>query len=157
MLEGGCACGAVRYRMLDVPIFVNNCHCRLCQRQTGTASAVNAFIETDRLEQLSGDLTVHEVPTGSGGVQRIMRCAACGTPVWSHYPRMGSKGAAVRAGTLDDPSAVRPDAAIFVAERPSWVALPDGVPSFEGIYNPADLLPPERFGRLAALVVRRAS
>ena len=155
-LEGGCACGAVRYRMLDAPIFVNNCHCRLCQRQTGTGSAVNAFIETDRLEQLSGALTAHELPTGSGGVQRIMRCAACGTPVWSHYPRMGDKGAAVRVGTLDDPSAVRPDAAIFVGERPSWAPLPEGVPRFDGIYKPAELLPPERLQRLAALIEKRA-
>ena len=151
-LEGGCGCGAVRYRLLDEPIFVNNCHCRLCQRQTGTGSAVNAFIETSRLELLSGQLSEHELRTGSGGSQIIKRCACCGTPMWSHYPRLGEKGAAVRVGTLDDPSAVRPDAAIFVADKPSWAPLPEGVPSFETSYNPAELLPPERFARIKALL-----
>jgi hypothetical protein len=151
-MEGGCGCGAVRYRMLDEPIFVNNCHCRLCQKQTGTGSAVNAFIETDRLEHLSGELTAHQLMTGSGGVQTVLRCALCGTPVWSHYPRLGDAGAAVRVGTLDDPSAIKPDAAIFVAEKPTWAPLPAGIPSFEGTYKPADVLSPERFGRLRALL-----
>jgi hypothetical protein len=151
-LEGGCGCGAVRYRLNDEPIFVNNCHCTICQRQTGTGSAVNAFIESERLELLSGELTRHEMKTGSGGNQVVVRCARCGTPVWSHYPRMGEKGAAVRVGTLDDASAVRPDAAIYAANKPDWAPLPEGVPQFKGYYNPAELLPPERFARLKALL-----
>jgi hypothetical protein len=151
-LEGGCGCGAVRYRLNDEPIFVNNCHCTLCQRQTGTGSAVNAFIETSKLEHLSGELSEHELRTGSGGTQIVIRCARCGTPVWSHYPRLGRKGAAVRVGTLDDSSAVRPDAAIFVADKPAWAPLPEGVPQFEVYYNPAELLPAERFARLKALI-----
>jgi len=150
-LEGGCGCGAVRYRLNDEPIFVNNCHCRLCQQQTGTGSAVNAFIESDRLEHLSGELSEHEFKTGSGATQTVIRCASCGTPVWSHY-RLGRKAAAVRVGTLDDPSAVTPDAAIYVVDKPEWAPLPEGVPQFEAYYNPAELLPPERFARLKALL-----
>lgn len=152
IVEGGCGCGAVRYRLLAEPIFTNNCFCRLCQRQTGTASAVNAFIETGLVEHLAGELTAHEMLTGGGGVQTVFRCKLCGTPTWSHYPRLGSAGAAIRVGTLDDPSAVTPDAAIFVSERSRWAALPDGVPAFEGTYRPADLLPPDRLGRLEALL-----
>jgi hypothetical protein len=152
MLEGGCGCGSVRYRLLDRPILVNNCHCRLCQRQTGTGSALNAFIESDRLELLSGELSPHELTTGSGGVQTLMRCATCGTPMWSHYPRIGRAAAAVRVGTLDEPSAVRPDAMVFVASKLDWVALPDGIPSFPEGYRPADVLPPERVTRLTALL-----
>lgn len=151
-IEGGCGCGAVRYRMLDQPIFVNNCHCRLCQKQTGTGSAVNAFIETARIEHLSGELTAHELRTGSGGVQTVFRCALCGTPVWSYYPRLGNTAAGVRVGTLDDPSAIQLDAAVFVADRPSWAPLPERVPSFEGTYKPADVLPAERFERLKGLL-----
>ena len=150
-LEGGCGCGAVRYRLTDEPILVNNCHCRLCQRQTGTGSAVNAFIESDRLNLLSGELKEHEFATGSGATQIVARCATCGTPVWSHY-RLGRKAAAIRVGTLDDPSSVRPDAAVYVNDRPSWAPLPEGVPQFEGYYNPAEVLPPERFARLKALL-----
>jgi hypothetical protein len=150
-LEGGCGCGSVRYRLKDEPMFVNNCHCRLCQRQTGTGSAVNAFIETDRLEHLSGELSEHEFTTGSGGIQTVVRCAKCGTPVWSHYPRMGRKAAGVRVGTLDDPSAVTPDAAIFTVDKPGWAALPKGIPAFEAYYNQADVLPPKRLARVRAL------
>jgi hypothetical protein len=151
-LEGGCGCGAVRYRLKDEPMYVNNCHCRLCQIQTGTGSAVNAFIETDRLEHLSGELSEHEFVTGSGGIQIVVRCAKCGKPLWSHYPRLGRKTAGIRVGTLDDPSAVRPDAAIFVVSKPEWAPLPEGVPQFEEYYNPAELLPAERFERMKALL-----
>lgn len=136
-------------------MFVNNCHCRRCQRQSGTGSAVNAFIETDRLEHLSGELSEHEFATGSGGTQIVVRCAKCGTPVWSHYPRLGRKAAAVRVGTLDDPSEVKPDAAIFVADKPEWAPLPEGIPSFDGFYGPqemAELLPPDRMSRLTVLL-----
>ncbi len=150
-IDGGCGCGAVRYRLKDEPILVNNCHCRLCQKQTGTGSAINAFIEMDRLELLSGELVEHQFKTGSGATQIVVRCAGCGTPVWSHY-RMGRKAAAVRVGTLDDPSAVRPDAAIYVADKPIWAPLPEGVPQFQEYYDSAELLPPDRFARLRALL-----
>jgi hypothetical protein len=60
----------------------------------------------------------------------------------------------VRVGTLDDPSAVSPDAAIYVVERPAWAPLPEGVPQFDEYYNPSELLPPERFARLKALIAQ---
>ena len=89
----------------------------------------------------------------SAAVPRFIgiRCANCGTPVWSHY-RLGRKAAAVRVGSLDDPSAVHPDAAIYVTDKPSWAPLPEGVPSFGEYYNPAELLAPDRFARLKALI-----
>lgn len=150
-LEGGCGCGAVRYRLKDEPIFVNNCHCRLCQGQTGTGSAVNAFIEMDRLDHLSGELAEHKLETGSGATQIVVRCAACGTPLWSHY-RLGRKAAALRVGTLDSPSAVQLDAAVYVTDKPEWAALPEGVPQFEAYYDPARRLSAERYVRLKALL-----
>lgn len=150
-LEGGCGCGAVRYRLTGKPYVVHNCHCGLCQRQTGTGSAVNAFIEMDRLEHLSGELTEHEFSTGSGGTQIVVRCAKCGTPLWSHYPRLGRRVAGVRVGTLDDPSATPPDVAIFVADKPAWAPLPEGIPRFDAFYDPAELYSPESMARLKAL------
>jgi len=156
VLEGGCACGAVRYRLVDEPIMVNNCHCGLCQRQTGAGSAVNAYIETDRLEHLSGAISSHDVRTGSGGIQTIMRCASCGTALWSFYPRHGRAGSAVRGGTLDNPSAIRPDAAIFVPERPDWAPIPEGIPAFPGYYDFAEILPAHRLERFQALQSAKA-
>lgn len=150
-LEGGCACGAVRYRAEGVPIFVNNCHCTLCQRQSGTGSVFNGLYESDRVTLLSGELTSHELPTGSGKMQDIRRCAACGTAVWSHYPRMGRFGTAIRLGTLDDASDIRPDAAIYITSKLPWVALSDDIPQFEEGYDFKAVLPPERLERLYAL------
>jgi hypothetical protein len=151
-LEGGCGCGAVRYRLNDEPFIVHNCHCRLCQRQTGAGSAVNAFIEADRLEQLSGELTENEFVTGSGATQTVVRCASCGTPVRGYYPRLGRKVAAVRVGTLDEPSAAAPDVAIFVADKPGWAPIPPGIPAFDEFYNPAEVYPEPSLRRLKALL-----
>src|SRR6476659_679997 len=150
-LEGGCGCGAVRYRLTDAPFIVHNCHCGLCQRQTGTGSAVNAFIESDRFEHLSGEIVEREFKTGSGATQLVVRCAQCGTAVWGFYPPLGRKVAAVRVGTLDDPSAAPPDVAIDVADKPSWASVPDGIPAFEEFYNPAEVYPPQSLARLKAL------
>tara|TARA_R110000782_G_scaffold49622_2_gene107919 strand:+ start:52273 stop:52761 length:489 start_codon:yes stop_codon:yes gene_type:complete len=155
--EGGCACGAVRYRVTGEPIFVNNCHCTQCQRQTGSTSVVNMFCEADRVELLSGTLTRHVVTAGSGGDHIILRCAVCGTALWSHYPRLGEHGMGVRVGTLDDPASITPDAVIYTAERMHWAALPEGIPHFETYYNPAEVLPPERFSRLKALANKAAA
>lgn len=153
-LEGGCGCGAVRYRLTDEPFIVHNCHCSVCQRQTGTGSAVNAFIESDRLEHLSGALKEIEFPTPSGGTQIVVRCADCGTPLWSHYSRLGRKAAAVRVGTLDDPSATPPDVAIYVASRPSWAPVPEGIPAFDEFYSPADVYREKSLARLKALLAQ---
>ena len=62
----------------------------------------------------------------------------------------------VVASTLDDPSAHVPDAAIFVADRPAWAPLPEGVPHFETGYTPADVLPADWLARLQALIAAAA-
>ncbi|WP_330901033.1 GFA family protein [Sphingobium sp.] len=152
--EGGCACGAVRYRLEGEPIFVNNCHCSLCQRQSGTGSVFNGLYESDRVTLLSGDLTRHSVTTGSGKLQEMVRCAACGTAVWSHYPRMGRFGAAIRLGTLDDPGVFTPDAVIYVTTKLPWVAVSEDMPQFEEGYDFKAVLPQHRLARLYALAGR---
>jgi len=153
--EGGCACGAARYRIEGDPIFVNNCHCRQCQQQTGSTSVVNAFFESDSITLLSGELTEHVVTAGSGGPHIICRCSECGTALWSHYPRLGRVGAGLRVGTLDDCRDIRPDAAVWVAERMPWVALPEGIPHFDAYYDFRELLAPEKIERMDALIERR--
>ena len=80
-LDGGCACGRLRYRMRSKPMFVHCCHCKDCQRQTGTAFVLNALIEADRVEVLSGDPTPYPMPTDSGRPHRVFRCPDCGTAV----------------------------------------------------------------------------
>jgi hypothetical protein len=154
-MSGRCACGAVRYRVTADPIFVNNCYCSLCQRQTGSTSVVNMFVESELLEQHAGETTSHFVTAGSGGQHEIVRCAACGTALWSFYPRLGRLGAGVRVMTLDEPAQMVPDAAIYTADRLPWVTLPEGIPHFDEGYNVAEVLPPGRLARLRALAERK--
>src|SRR6185436_13652648 len=77
-LEGGCACGAVRYRLESAPMFVHCCHCRDCQRQTGSAFVLNALIETDRVTMLGGAFARSAMPTDSGRPHGVDRCTKCG-------------------------------------------------------------------------------
>ena len=150
--EGGCGCGAVRFRVEGEPIYVNNCHCIQCQRQTGSTSVLNAFYETERVALLSGNLTSHVVKAGSGGPHEIMRCSECGVALWSYYPRFGRLGTGLRVSTLDDAATFRPNAIIFVSEKMPWVALPDGIPAFERTYDPHTILRPEPLQRFTALL-----
>jgi len=153
--EGGCGCGHVRYRVTGDPIFVNLCHCRQCQQQTGASAAHNAFFETERVELLSGSLTEHTTPTGSGGTQTICRCTRCGVAVWSFYPSLGRLLLALRAGTLDDPAAFPPDAVIFLSDALPWGPRPEGIPHFERTYRAKDFLPPDRLARLMGVAAKK--
>ena len=131
---GRCACGEVTFRLASEPIFTNCCHCRDCQRQTGSAFAINAIIERDRIEILSGRPEAIEVPAPSGRPHDIYRCPKCQTALWSDYGRRGYM-VFVRVGTLDDPSGIKPDAHIFTRSKQPWVGLPANVPAFEVYYD----------------------
>ena len=106
-LEGGCTCGKLRYRLIRSPMVVHCCHCRWCQRETGTAFALNAMIETDNVKLLSGDPEQVDTPSNSGKGQKIIRCPSCHVAVWSHYAGAGDLLSFVRVGTLDTPDALR--------------------------------------------------
>lgn len=150
-LEGGCACGAVRYRLQTAPMFVHCCHCKDCQRQTGAAFALNALIETDRLTLLSGEPVPYAMPTDSGRPHRIFRCPSCQTAVWSEYGGL-AKLRFVRVGTLDEPSALPPDVHIYTRSKLPWVALSDGVPVFESYYSSREVWPAASLERRAKVM-----
>jgi hypothetical protein len=150
-LEGGCACGAVRYRLGSAPMFVHCCHCRDCQRQTGSAFVLNALIETDRISLRSGKPIPIAVPTDSGRPHEIYRCPACQTALWSDY---GGRPALrfVRVGTLDDPTALTPDVHIYTRSKLPWVRLPEGVPAFSVYYDTQKLWPAASLERRRAIL-----
>ena len=152
-MEGGCACGAVRYRLTSEPMFVHCCHCLNCQRQTGSAFVINLLIEADRVELLSGEPEPVDVPRDDGCAQRIHRCPACQVAVFSEYGRPEVRF--VRGGTLDEPSRVAPDVHIFTRSKLPWVTLPEGVPAVEVYYDSKALWPPESLERLRAVMPKR--
>ncbi len=151
MPEGGCACGQVRYRMRSGPMFVHCCHCRECQRQTGSAFVINALIETDRVETLAGATEAIPVPGESGRPQIIHRCPTCKVALWSCY---GGRLALsfVRVGALDEPASLPPDVHIYVRSKLPWVALPAGAPAFEAYYDSRELWPAESLDRRRAIL-----
>jgi hypothetical protein len=149
-VDGGCACGQVRYRLRTAPLFVNCCHCQSCQRQTGSAFVLNAVIETDRVEVVTGQTALFAMPTDSGRPHDVARCPACGTAVWSHYGGARSLSF-VRVGALDTPTALVPGAHIYTRSKLPWVQLPEGVPAFEAYYDAKTLWPAESLARRKAL------
>jgi hypothetical protein len=149
VLEGGCSCGAVRYRLASEPLFVHCCHCLNCQRQTGSAFVINLLIETDRVDVLAGSPEPVAAPRDDGSTQTIYRCPDCQVAVFSEYGHPAVRF--VRGGTLDRPSEVAPDVHIFTRSKLPWVRLPDSVPAFEVYYDSKSLWPAsslERFHRV---------
>jgi hypothetical protein len=147
--QGGCSCRAVRYRMESDPIIVNCCHCRWCQRETGSAFAVNALIETDRVI-VEGETERTQLPSASGRGQDVVRCAACQVAVFSSYGG-AEKLAFVRVGTLDNPDSLPPDIHVWTMSKQPWVALPEGARVMTEYYKPREILPKAAFERLRAL------
>jgi len=152
--DGGCTCRSVRYRMTDAPLFVNCCHCRWCQRETGSSFALNAMIEADRVELLQGSVEVVDTPSNSGVGQKIARCPTCRIAVWSNYGGGGDTVRFVRVGTLDEPDRLPPDVHIFTASKQPWVILPPDTPAVAEYYQAAELWPAQSLERRAALLSR---
>ena len=149
--DGGCTCREIRYRMLSRPLFVHCCHCRWCQRETGTAFALNALIEKERLQLQQGETVIIDTPSQSGRGQRIARCPTCQVALWSHYMPTGGKVCFLRVGTLDQSDLMPPDVHIFTASKQPWVILPPDVPAFRRFYTSNELWPEESLQRRAAL------
>jgi hypothetical protein len=149
-LSGRCSCGDVAFRLTSPPMFVHCCHCLDCQRQTGSAFVLNALIEADRVEILSGTTEAITMPTDSGLPHDIYRCPKCRIAVWSTY---GGRKAIrfVRVGTLDNPAALSPDVHIYTRSKVPWVKLPEGVPAFDAYYDSKKLWPAESLARRAAV------
>ena len=148
--DGGCSCRDVRYRLASAPMFVHCCHCRWCQRETGSAFALNALIEADRVQLLHGSPEVIDTPSASGKGQKIARCPQCKIALWSHYAGGGAAIRFVRVGTLDEPGRFPPDIHIFTSTKQPWFVLPAGVPAFAEYYNPKEQWSAESQGRWKA-------
>lgn len=135
--EGGCTCGHVRYQVKSKPMIVHCCHCRWCQRQTGTAFALNALIEADRVELLEGDVEELTLPSPSGNGQTIARCPKCRVAVWSNYFMGGLKDRIrfIRVGSLDNPDLMPPDVHIYASAKQPWFLLPQDDQVVEEFYN----------------------
>jgi hypothetical protein len=153
-LTGGCACKVVRYRMTTGPLFVHCCHCRWCQRETGSAFALNAMIEAERVQVLSGVPEMVATPSNSGKGQTISRCPQCRVALWSNYAGAGDLVKFVRVGTLDNPDLLPPDIHIFTSTKQPWVLLPDDKPVMAEYYKLKEYWPAESQERRRVMLGR---
>jgi hypothetical protein len=129
-ITGGCLCGAVRYAIKAEPVAVRVCWCRDCQKVGAGSGTVNVFFPSEAL-RLDGALADYVNRADSGNVMHRRFCPACGTPVTTQSEaRMHLVG--VRAGTLDDPGAIRPELTIWTASAPEWAPIDPALPRTEG-------------------------
>jgi hypothetical protein len=140
--------------MTSAPMFVHCCHCLDCQKETGSAFAINALIEADRVELLSGEVAGIVMPTDSGRPHEVFHCTKCDSSVWSIYGGVQAIRF-LRTGTLDQPSALKPDVHIFTRSKLPWVTLPPDVPAFPVYYDSKALWPAESLARRRAALPPR--
>jgi hypothetical protein len=149
-LDGGCACSAVRYRLLREPMFVHCCHCTRCQRENGAPFAHHAMVEFTQMQVLKGEPAYVKVPTDSGNTHWVVRCPSCQTAMWNEHGSRRAVTRYLRVGTLDEPGRCPPQAHIFLRSKQAWLELPNGagaVPGFAAYYNAAKTWPAASLAR----------
>jgi len=128
--SGGCACGAVRYRVYGKPTFTTVCHCRFCQRRLASAFAVIASFDEQSVEFTQGKLAECEHRSDeSGRWLKMSFCPSCGTTV-AHTAEVRPGMRSIAAGTLDESDWFLIDRHIWVQSKQPWVRIPEGVATF---------------------------
>ena len=133
--EGMCTCGEIQYQVTESPMFVHCCHCTWCQRETGSAFAVNALIEDVHVQLTKGAIETIDTPSNSGMGQVISRCPSCKTAVWSNYGAAKTAVCFVRVGTLNNPECCPPDIHIFTSTKQKWLQLDGSIPVMSDYYQ----------------------
>jgi len=140
--------------MTSTPLFVNCCHCRWCQRETGASYALNAMIEADRVKLIAGDVDVVVTQSESGRGQKIARCRRCRVALWSTYSWDAVRF--VRVGTLESPDRFPPGIHIFTMSKQPWVVLAADTPSVPEYYDRELYWPADSLRRREALLAAGA-
>lgn len=130
-LRGGCLCGAVRYRCDAEPLMTAICHCKHCQRQTGTAFSILVAVPKGSLVMEGAQPDTYQ-DVGESGLPVLRKfCSKCGSPIVSEVAATPTMDW-LKAGTLDDPSWLQPQVNIWCASAQPWVPMNDAIPGFPG-------------------------
>jgi hypothetical protein len=127
MYSGSCLCGGVRYEIDAELGDFGYCHCRSCQKASGSAFAANASVDRAKL-RLTGAGMIREFESSPGKLRAF--CTGCGSPIYA-YLKVSPDVLRIRLGTLDTPFARQPSAHIWVCEAAPWSPITDGAPQFE--------------------------
>jgi hypothetical protein len=127
MHEGGCHCGAVRYRVQETPVYHALCHCSDCRRDTGAPAVSWALFRNENFELLEGEPKIY----ASSENARRHFCADCGTSLFYTNETIFPNMTDIQSATLDDPAALPLQIHVQTAERISWMKDIDSLPQFE--------------------------
>jgi hypothetical protein len=127
--QGGCACGAIRYECTARPVISFNCHCKDCQRFTGSAYISGVIVPTTAFRLLRGEPTYYTVRADSGGDTSRGFCAVCGSPVVTRFTSM-AQIVGVPAASFDNPSGHKPAMDIFTSSAQPWDYMNPALPKF---------------------------
>ena len=131
--SGRCLCGAVSYECTVAPIVMGNCHCRDCQRATGSAFAPGLLVPKEALA-IRGEVRYYEVLGDSGNPLSRGFCPTCGSRLFGHgggSPQLIS----ILAGTLDAPSWFKPQADIYTSSAQAWDIMDPRLPKFTKMHT----------------------
>ena len=129
--EGGCQCGALRYRVTGEPVAVGICHCRECQRQSGSAFGMSLYVREAGFALLSGRPKTFTRNSDSGRPVVCAFCQDCGTRIYHEAQWLSTDVINIKPGTLDDPSFLRPVAESWTVRRQNWLPPFAGLRAFE--------------------------
>lgn len=136
LFTGGCLCGAVRYQCTAEPMMTGHCHCKSCQKASGSAF-VTAFAVPEQAITITGEVKYFDVTGDSGNVSRRGFCPECGSRLFG-----GSSGMpglfVIMAGSMDDPSGLQPGMNIFTESAQPWAHMNPDLPKFPGMPEMAE-------------------
>ena len=138
---GGCLCGAIRYESSGEPVFALQCHCRDCQRQTGSAYVAAVRVPAAEFCITKGKPKHYIAKADSGNEITRVFCPDCGSPLYAQVSTRPDL-VGIRVVSLDDPSWFRAEADIFVKSAQPWDYMNPAIPKYP-TYPPGRSYRPE--------------
>ncbi|MGE3245907.1 MAG: GFA family protein [Beijerinckiaceae bacterium] len=129
---GGCLCGAVRYEVDIDPVRMARCHCDDCRKGTGAQFATNVFVPAANFK-VTGDVATYQSKTDAGNTMTRAFCPKCGSPVFGYSSAGGGVMRAIRAGSIDDPSFVKPAIEVFTKRMMACSVVDPDTQKFEAM------------------------
>ena len=131
MITGGCLCGAIRYEAEGEPLYAVHCCCRDCQRASG-AGHVPVMGVLKASFKVNGE-TKSYTKTGGSGLRSIRHfCPECGSLLFG-TPEVSPDAVTIYVGSLDDPSAFKPQSILFTRDRAAWDQIAGSIPEFDTV------------------------
>ncbi|MFA7280496.1 MAG: GFA family protein [Sterolibacterium sp.] len=127
--SGGCVCGAVRYECAAEPMAVAHCYCTDCQKTSGAQMSTNLLVPKPAFKVVKGQSTTYDTTADSGNTVTRHFCGKCGSSLWS-VPNAIPDLLVIKAGSLDDPSWLKPAMSIYCDSAQPWAEISSAIPRF---------------------------